>query len=57
MKILIATDGSDYSEAAVEECCRMIIQPENADVLIVSAYEDAYPMMAEPFALSTEYYK
>ena len=57
MKILIATDGSDYSKAAVEECCRMVIRPENADVLIVSAYEDAYPIMAEPFAVSGEYYQ
>ena len=57
MKILIATDGSDYSKAAVEECCRMIIRPADADILIVSAYEDAYPIMAEPFAVSGEYYQ
>ncbi len=57
MKILIATDGSDYSTAAVEESCRMIIRPETADVLIVSAYENAYPLSAEPFALSAEYYQ
>ena len=57
MKILIATDGSDYSKAAVEECCRLVIHPNNADILIVSAYEDAYPITAEPFALSTDYYQ
>lgn len=57
MKILIATDGSDYSKAAVEECCRIVIRPENANVLIVSAYEDAHPISAEPFALSAEYYQ
>ena len=57
MKILIATDGSDYSKTAVEECCRLLIRPENTEVLIVSAYEDAYPIMAEPFAISTEYYQ
>jgi nucleotide-binding universal stress UspA family protein len=57
MKILIATDGSDYSRAAVEECCRLLIQPKNAEILIVSAYEDAYPIMAEPFAVSAEYYQ
>ena len=57
MKILIGTDGSDYSKAAVEECCRLLIQPENAEILIVSAYEDAYPIMAEPFAISAEYYQ
>lgn len=57
MKILIATDGSDYSAAAVEECCKMIIRPDSADILIVSAYENAYPVSAEPFALSAEYYQ
>ncbi len=57
MKILIATDGSDYSKAAVEECCRFIIRPENANVLIVSAYEDAHPISAEPFAISADYYQ
>lgn len=57
MKLLIATDGSDHSTAAIEECCRFLIHPENADVLIVSAYEDANPIAAEPFALSVEYYQ
>lgn len=57
MRILIATDGSDYSAAAVNECCRMIIRPDDAEVLIVSAYENAYPMAAEPFAISAEYYQ
>jgi nucleotide-binding universal stress UspA family protein len=57
MKILIATDGSDYSKTAIDECCRMIIHPDSAEVLIVSAYEHAYPLSAEPFALSGEYYQ
>lgn len=57
MKILIATDGSDYSIAAIEECCRMVIRPETADILIISAFEDTYPITAEPFAISAEYYQ
>ncbi|MBK8464745.1 MAG: universal stress protein [Chloracidobacterium sp.] len=57
MKILIATDGSDFSAAAIKECCRMIIRPDNTEVLIVSVYEDAYPIMAEPYAISAEYYQ
>lgn len=57
MKILIATDGSEHSKAAVDECCRMIIRPADAEVLIVSAYENSYPMTAEPFAISAEYYQ
>jgi nucleotide-binding universal stress UspA family protein len=57
MKILIATDGSDYSKAAIAQACRTVIRPEDSEVLIVSAYEDAYPITAEPFALSAEYYQ
>ncbi|HQZ98436.1 MAG TPA: universal stress protein [Pyrinomonadaceae bacterium] len=56
MKILIATDGSDFSKVAVDQSCRMAIRP-NDEVLIVSSYEDAYPVSAEPFALSAEYYQ
>ena len=57
MKILIATDGSEFSRNAIEEACRLVIRPENADILILSAYEDSYPITAEPFALSADYYQ
>jgi len=57
MKILIATDGSDYSTAAVAEACKFVAQPETTEIKVVSAYEDAYPITAEPFALSAEYYQ
>ena len=57
MKILIATDGSDYSKAAVEECCRMAVRPGDTEILIVSAFEDTYTVAAEPFAISAEYYE
>ena len=57
MRILIATDGSDYSKAAVEQACRLVINPLNAEILIVSAYEDTYPITSEPFAVSAEYYQ
>lgn len=57
MKILIATDGSKYSNAAVDECCRMIFDPERDEVQVVSVYENAYPITAEPFAMSQEYYE
>jgi nucleotide-binding universal stress UspA family protein len=57
MRIMIATDGSDYSKHAVSEACRSVIRPEDAEVLIVSAYEEAYPITAEPFAISAEYYE
>ena len=57
MKVMIATDGSDFSKAAITECCLNIIRPENTELLIVSVYEDSYPIMAEPFAMSAEYYQ
>ena len=57
MKILIATDGSKFSDEAIDQCCRMVMRPERDDVLVVSAYEDVMPISAEPFALSSEYYQ
>ena len=57
MRILIATDGSHYSQAAIEESCRSIIRPERDTVLVVSAFEDMYPVMAEPIVVSGEYYQ
>lgn len=55
MKVLIATDGSEYSKAAVSECCRYIIRPHTTEIMIVSS-SYAVPVAAEPFALSAEYY-
>ena len=57
MRILVATDGSEYSRAAVEKCCEMIVDPNNTQVKVVSAYEDAYPIAAEPFAVSADFYQ
>ncbi|MBV9242789.1 MAG: universal stress protein [Acidobacteria bacterium] len=57
MKILIATDGSEFSKAAINEACANVIRPERDEVLVVSSFEDAYPLMAEPFAISAEYYQ
>jgi nucleotide-binding universal stress UspA family protein len=57
MRILVATDGSEYSKAAIEKCCDIIADPKSTEVKVVSAYEDAYPIATEPFAISTEYYQ
>lgn len=57
MRVLVATDGSEYSKMAVAECCRTVIQPDTTEITVVSAYEDAYPITAEPFALSADYYQ
>lgn len=39
MRIIISTDGSDFSRAAIEKCCEIIVAPERTAVKIVSAFE------------------
>lgn len=55
MRVLIATDGSEFSRAAVKECCRLIPDLANSKIKIVSAYEEPYVLGAEPFAVAAEY--
>lgn len=57
MKILIAADGSDYSRHAVEECCRLFGEKKDLQIKIVTVFENIYPLMGEPFALSGDYYQ
>jgi nucleotide-binding universal stress UspA family protein len=54
MKILIATDGSEFSKDAIEKCCKMVSMG-NASIRIVSVVEPVTPMAAEPFAISADY--
>lgn len=56
MKILIATDGSEFSRDAVEECCKFISTKKHTDLKIISVVEPLAPMTAEPFAISADYY-
>lgn len=39
MKILVSTDGSEFSRAAVEKCCEIIVAPEKTRIKIVSVFE------------------
>lgn len=55
MKILIATDGSEFSKAAIDEASRLV-RLERAEIKIISAYEDPLPVAAEPFEMDREYY-
>lgn len=57
MKILIATDGSDFSRTAVEKCGEMFGHSENPQIKILSVYEQMGPMATEPFAISAQYYQ
>jgi nucleotide-binding universal stress UspA family protein len=54
MKILIAADGSEYSRAAIEECCRMFKNSPDAEIEIISVYEMIIPP-TEPFAVTADY--
>lgn len=53
MKILIATDGSEFSREAVQKSCQMLVTPEDTEIKIVSVYQQVLPLDA--FPQSAEY--
>lgn len=53
MRVLIATDGSDYSEAAVAEFCRLFAGLNDLHVTIISTYEVIVPLDA--FATTAQF--
>lgn len=54
MKVLLATEGSEFSKAAVDECCRILANNEDTELRIISVASP--PVVAtEPFAISPEY--
>lgn len=55
MKILIATDGSKFSSAAIETVCRLIGASKNARIKIVSAYQMPLMAAAAPYAVPVGY--
>jgi nucleotide-binding universal stress UspA family protein len=57
VKVLLATDGSEFSRAAVNACIDLIKLGNVKELEIVSVYEPQLPMPAEPFAISAEYYR
>lgn len=57
MKVLLATDGSDFSDAAAEKCCAIFGRLPGTEIKVVSAYEPFQPIASEPFAVSAEYYQ
>jgi nucleotide-binding universal stress UspA family protein len=56
MKILLAVDGSDYSNAAAESVAKRP-WPANSEVKIVSVMEPFQPYLAEIWAVSDEFYE
>ena len=55
MKILLATDGSDYSKAAVNSVAERP-WPEGSEVKIISAMEIPYPPTTETWVMPDSYY-
>lgn len=55
MKILIATDGSDFSNAAATEACEYLLRSED-HVRIVSAFDDS-PIATEAYGMTVEYHR
>ena len=56
MKILLATDGSDFSKAAIDALANIVAKPDATSLKIISVVERPTPIAAEPFAVSAEYY-
>lgn len=54
MKVLLATEGSKFSEAAIEKCCKIFEESDNTQIRIISAAEPAF-VAAEPLAASAAY--
>ena len=54
MKVLLATEGSKFSQAAVEKCCKMFEESINTQIRIISAAEPA-ALPPEPYAVSADY--
>ncbi len=53
MKILFATDGSTFSQAAVKKMCRLVATAKDAAIKIVSVYSIVIPL--DDFAPSAEF--
>lgn len=53
MRILIATDGSEFSREAIKKICQMLIDPENTEIKIVTVYQTIIPL--DNFSQTAEY--
>ena len=53
MKIIIATDGSEYSRAAIEKGCELVSKAAHLEIKIVSVYQMFIPL--DSFPQSVQY--
>jgi nucleotide-binding universal stress UspA family protein len=56
MKILLAVDGSTFSQAAAESVAKRPL-PANSEVKILTVIEPFQPFMAETWAMPAEFYE
>jgi len=49
MKILIATDGSKYGTAALEQGCKLAANMPGSEIMLLTAYALPGPIAAEPY--------
>ena len=56
MKVLIATDGSKFSEAAIKETCSLLSPDDENTIAVVSVVEPFTPAGPEAFGVAVEYY-
>lgn len=54
MKVLLATEGSEFSKAAIEKTCSIFDNSPRPEIRVVAAAKPAM-VPAEPFALSADY--
>lgn len=57
MRVLIATDGSKFSLAAVKKSAEMLPNTVETEVKILSVYEHAILTSGEPFGVLTQYHQ
>lgn len=53
MKIIIATDGSDFSREAVKKACEIVINVEKTEIKVISVFQAYIPLDA--YSQSAEY--
>lgn len=56
MKILIATDGSPFSQAAIEKVAEILPNTAETKVKMLGVYEKLSPVTGDPFGASLQYY-
>lgn len=57
MKILLATDGSEYSHKAAEEICLIFANSDNLEIKIISVFDTIYPLARSPYIIQPEFYE